>query len=289
MTDEHTGGGDLTRSLELLWNPGAVPSRGPKRNLTLARVVEAAIALADREGLSALSMRNVASELGVGTMSLYRYVPGKGELIDLMVDHVNGPAEATAFEGLGWREAMERIAEDSWTLYTTSSWLIQINQSRPILGPRSMAGVETALTPLRGLGLTSQEKMSLLVALDNFVLGSARSHILERQAAQESGVSDEDFWAAQEPFLERAIESGNYPNLASVDEDAFSATGLQVMRFGLRALLDGFQALVDARDGRLPEDGSSAIPPDDQKPPVRGAVRPSPPVDDEASPPPPGR
>ena len=87
-TTEHSGSGDVSRSLELLWGLGERPSRGPKPGLTLDRIVTAAVAVADAEGLGALSMRRVATDLGVGTMSLYRYVPGKAELLDLMLDKV---------------------------------------------------------------------------------------------------------------------------------------------------------------------------------------------------------
>ncbi|MGO4423231.1 TetR/AcrR family transcriptional regulator, partial [Streptomyces sp. MCAF7] len=87
-TTEHSGSGDISRSLELLWGTGERPSRGPKRGLTLERIVTAAIAVADAEGLAAVSMRRLSAELGTGTMSLYRYVPGKAELLDLMLDQV---------------------------------------------------------------------------------------------------------------------------------------------------------------------------------------------------------
>ncbi|MBK3547134.1 TetR/AcrR family transcriptional regulator, partial [Streptomyces sp. MBT60] len=85
-----TGSGDIARSLELLWGTGERPSRGPKPGLTLDRIVTAAVAVADAEGLAAVSMRRLSTELGTGTMSLYRYVPGKSELLDLMFDRVLG-------------------------------------------------------------------------------------------------------------------------------------------------------------------------------------------------------
>ncbi|MFG3254586.1 TetR/AcrR family transcriptional regulator [Streptomyces sp. NPDC048172] len=243
----------LKRSLDLLWSGGERPrpARGPKPGLTLERIVVTAIDLANREGLGALSMRKVAGELGVGTMSLYRYVPGKGELIDLMVDHVNGPVEELEeSRGLGWRATMEFIAESSWTLYTTNSWILQVNQARPILGPNSMAGFEYALEALEGLGLSGQEQVGLLVAIDNLVTGAARSHVLYQQAAQQSGVTDEEFWNTQGPYVERAMRDGAFPLMEALPEDSFAATGEQLMRFGLGALLDGFAALIASRAGR---------------------------------------
>ena len=108
---ETSGSGDIGRTLELLWETGRRPSRGPKPTLTLDRIVEAAIRVADTEGLEGLSMRRVAAELGTGTMSLYRYVPGKGELLDLMLDRVQRPSENPADLGDdGWRTALEALA-----------------------------------------------------------------------------------------------------------------------------------------------------------------------------------
>ncbi|GFJ93720.1 TetR/AcrR family transcriptional regulator [Phytohabitans rumicis] len=91
MTSQHDPTEQLRRTIDLLWGEWARPARGPKPSLTLDRIVDAAIALADREGIDALSMRRVAAELGAGTMSLYRHVPGKAELLALMLDKVSDP------------------------------------------------------------------------------------------------------------------------------------------------------------------------------------------------------
>ncbi|MGH1552145.1 TetR/AcrR family transcriptional regulator [Streptomyces sp. L7] len=88
---ESSGSGDIDRTLELLWDTGPRPSRGPKPGLSVDRIVDAAIRIADEEGLDAVSMRRVATDLGTGAMSLYRYVPGKAELLDLMLDRVRFP------------------------------------------------------------------------------------------------------------------------------------------------------------------------------------------------------
>lgn len=248
MTTEHSGSGDITRSLELLWSGKEQPSRGPRPGLTLDHIVVTAVGLANREGLPALSMRKVATELGVGTMTLYRYVPGKGELLDLMLDHVNGPGEdLEQHRGKGWRNALEISAEGSWTLYTQNPWLLQVNQVRPVLGPNSMAGFELALAALDDVPLTGQEKVRMLTTLDAYMVGVARTHVLQQQAAAQTGLSDEDFWTAQVPYLERAMASGAYPRIAALPEDSFSTSGEEAMRFGLRALLDGFQSLIDGR------------------------------------------
>lgn len=257
MTTEYSGSGDLRRSLELLWQGRERASRGPKPGLTLERIVAAAVGLADREGLAALSMRKVAAELGVGTMSLYRYVPGKGELLDLMLDHVNQvpganpvPGEGDAHLGAGWRIAMEHLAWHTWRLYHRHPWLLQVNQARPILGPNALAGFDRTLQSLDGLGLTDQEKVSVLLAIDHYVTGTARTYILEQQASEVSGVSDEEHWAAQEPMLIDAMESGSYPEVAKLSEDVFRIDGAEVLEFGLGHLLDGFERFIESRSSR---------------------------------------
>lgn len=248
MTTEHSGSGDLHRSMELLWGTKERPARGPKPGLTLDRIVDAAVELADRDGLSALSMRKVAAELGVGTMSLYRYVPGKGELIDLMLDRVSGPVEhLERYRGEGWRTTLELVARGSWELYANHPWLLQVNQSRPVLGPNSMAGFDFALAALDGLGLTGQERVGILVAVEHYVAGAARSSVLWKQAAQQSGVSDEEFWATQEPYLVRAMTTGAYPQVAALPEDVFSASDEANMELGLRLLLDGVAGLIESK------------------------------------------
>jgi AcrR family transcriptional regulator len=248
MTTAHSGSGDLSRSLRLLWHGKEPATRGPKPGLSLEGIVEAAVALADREGLAALSMRKVAAELEVGTMSLYRYVPGKGELLDLMLDHVNGPPEALEpHRGKDWRSVLELVARGTWKVYVAHPWLLQVNQARPILGPKALAGFDFALAALDGLGLSGREKVAMLIAVDSYVTGTARTYVLHQQASEESGITDEEFWAAQEPTLREAMASGDYPAVAGLSEDAFTMAGEEALEFGLGPLLDGMAAFVARR------------------------------------------
>ncbi|MGH3906267.1 MAG: TetR/AcrR family transcriptional regulator [Pseudonocardiaceae bacterium] len=248
MTSAHSGSGDLSRSLELLWRGKEPAGSGPKPGLTLERIVTAAVELADREGLAALSMRKVAAELDVGTMSLYRYVPGKGELLDLMLDHVNGPPRALdEHRGKDWRRTMGLVARGTWQLYLDHPWLLQVNQSRPILGPNALAGFDFALSALDGLGLTGREKVAVILAVDHYVTGTARTYALKRQVIQETGITDEEFWGAQEPVLTKAMASGNYPEIAALPEDAFSIDGAEALEFGLTPLLDGLEAFITSK------------------------------------------
>ncbi|WP_395574127.1 TetR/AcrR family transcriptional regulator [Streptomyces sp. BK79] len=244
---ETSGSGDIGRTLELLWDTGRRPSRGPRPGLTLERIVEAAVEVADREGLGAVSMRRIATELGTGTMSLYRYVPGKGELIDLMLDRVQRTSEDPGDLGDGgWRSALEALGHATLALYRRHTWLLEVNQSRPVLGPAALDGMEKVLTRIKPMGLTDPELISAIIMIDGYVVGAARTQVYQEEAERRSGMTDAQFWQAQEPVLVKAMTSGRYPVLASLSEDAFG-TGFDHFEFGLQRVLDGLEVLVAAR------------------------------------------
>ncbi|MFI1223099.1 MULTISPECIES: TetR/AcrR family transcriptional regulator [unclassified Streptomyces] len=255
-----TGSGDIARSLELLWGTGERPSRGPKPGLTLDRIVSAAIAVADAEGLAAVSMRRLSTELGTGTMSLYRYVPGKAELLDLMLDRVLGeplpsgpdlpsptdlPAD-TSGAPADWRASIDAMARTYLDNLRAHPWLLKINQARTVLGPSALRGLELSLTALRSMGLRDPELIGVIITVNSFVEGLARTQADAAEAVRQTGLSDEEFWDNQRPYLERAMLSGAYPMMASMAEDTFSAE-FDHFAFGLHRLIAGFEALVAER------------------------------------------
>lgn len=247
MTTEHAGSGNLNRSMELLWQLRDRPHRGPKPGLTVEQIVDAAIRIADADGLEALSMRRVATELDVGTMSLYRYVPGKAELLDLMLDRVHSAGEMPDEPPQGWRDLLERSARAHWETCLRHRWYPFVDQARPVLGPNGLAGVEYEFGHLRGLGLSDQELAMVISLVYNFVEGLARVYIAEMHAEERTGISNEEFWAAQEPALVAALDSGRYPTMAGLADDTFSFTHAQVFEFGLPRLLDGLEQFIDGR------------------------------------------
>ncbi|MEV7786166.1 TetR/AcrR family transcriptional regulator [Streptomyces sp. NPDC088106] len=244
---ETSGSGDIARTLDLLWDTGPRPSRGPKPGLTLDRVVETAIEVADRDGIGALSMRRIATELGTGTMSLYRYVPGKGELLDLMLDRVQRPSENPADLGDGsWRAALEALGRAALALYRRHPWLLEVNQSRPVLGPSALDGMERVLARIKPMGLSDPELLSAIMTVDGYVVGAARTQVYQLEAERSSGLTDAQFWEAQRPALEKAMNSGRYPVLAGLSEDTFGS-GFDHFEFGLQRILDGLEGFVARR------------------------------------------
>lgn len=246
---QYSGEGDVHRSLAIMWAyDEAAGTRGPKPQLSVRRIVDEAIRVADTDGLEALSMRRVASELGVGTMSLYRYVPGKAELLDLMLDRVSEvPEDATL--GDDWRTAMEAMARGMWALYTGHRWLPLVDQSRPVLGPNAMASFELALAALADAGLSDQERVAVITLIDSFVQGAARMVNAPILAERRTGITDHDFWQAQAPVMEAAMRTGAYPQMQRLTEDSFAQPAEEFFEFGLTWLLDGLEVQVGRRTG----------------------------------------
>lgn len=245
MKDERSGGGDIERTLQLLWHPETASGRGPQRSLSVAAIVDAAVAIADEHGLAAVSIRAVAAELGVGAMTLYRYIPSKAELLDLMLDRVNRPVleELPA----GWRAALEAIGREMWRLLTAHRWLPFVDQARPVLGPNAVRALDQVMGALAETGLTDQEKVSLTVAIESFATTLARTTNAVAAAHERTGITHEQFWQSQERVLGAAMETGRYPHMARLGEDAFAGSSDDTFEFGLRCILDGVQALLDAR------------------------------------------
>lgn len=247
MTQQHSGSGDISRSLALMWgHDDQSGRRGPKPRLTLETIVDQAVEIADAEGLEAVSMRRVATDLGAGTMSLYRYLPGKEELLDLMLERVSAVEEGLEL-GDDWRVAMRTIGHGLWDLYTTHPWLPLVDQTRPLLGPNAVHSLELALASLAGSGLSEQEQIALISTVDALVQAAARAVNAAASAERVTGVSNEEFWEAQEPILIEAMQSGRYPHMAGMDEDAFAMTGEEHFEFGLERLLDGVEVMIARR------------------------------------------
>jgi AcrR family transcriptional regulator len=247
---EYGGSGDPESSLELLWRKQAPPSRGPKPKLDLDQIVRAAIELADAEGLEPLSMRKVAERLGVATMSLYTYVPGKAELLDLMLDAAAvSPGELATGT---WRERLERIAHANWWRYHRHPWMLEITMVRPVLGPNVIARYDQELAAVDGIGLTDIEMDAVVSLLAGHVEGAARRSLESVHAERRTGVSDQDWWEARAPILERLLDPDRFPTAVRVgaaagEEHNAAYAPEHSFEFGLQRILDGVEALISRR------------------------------------------
>lgn len=246
------------RGMEALWGLRTPPNRGPKQGLTVAAIAEAAVAIADEGGLDALSMRRVAERIGVGTMSLYTYVPGKAELLDAMLDLVYGEPEGPTTHPDGWRSALEAHARTDWELYLRHPWVVHVTSQRPVLGPNELDRYERALQRVDGLGLTGREMAAVAALVGGYVAGVARQVADIRAAPERTGLTDDEWWLARSAVLDEVWDAERWPVATRISaEDGFAPDGpttsyleneaLIDFEFGLQRVLDGIEALVRTR------------------------------------------
>ena len=225
------------RSFELLWARRGRGSRGPVPGLSVERIAEAAIALADAGGMSALSMRRLAGELGVAPMALYRYVPGKAELIDVMVDAAIGRQDLMA-DG-DWRTRLADSARASRALHERHPWLQPATLARPPLGPNAVAAYERLLAAASGIGLSPAET----VAAAQLVASYARS----AAGREEERGRTERFWSERSAFWEDHYEPERFPALTALYETGAFEDPVDGFEFGLQRILDGIEGLLASR------------------------------------------
>lgn len=244
---------DPMRRLALLWGSQTAAGRS---GLTVKAIVTAAIAIADAEGVDALSMRNVAERLDVGTMSLYTHVPGKTELIDLMFDTAFGEVyervEEPAQQPGDWRDAMRFIAQRNWNLYLTHPWMLKISLGRPVLGPHTSLKYEAELRPLDQLGLSDVEMDASLTLILTHVEGCARAHSALQRTQQDTGMTDAEWWVTQAPLLDKIVDPTRFPVATRVGTSAGEAyqgasNPEHVLTFGLERILAGIDELIRAK------------------------------------------
>jgi AcrR family transcriptional regulator len=197
---------DLPPGLDLLWGRRERGRTGPKPALSVDAIVEAAIRVADAEGLAAVSMKRVAGELGFTTMSLYRYVDSKDELLAMMWN-----ASATGLPritGDSWRERLENWALVQYRAVLRRSWILEMPLARPPAGPASLAWVEQAVAALADTGLSEAEKMSVVGLISVYALSESRQQF-EEQRAREEVAGSADYAAV----LRAVADPQTYPAL----------------------------------------------------------------------------
>jgi AcrR family transcriptional regulator len=267
---------DPDHEVELLWR-----EREPRPGLTLDRIVRTAIDLADAEGLEGLSMRKVADRLGFTTMSLYRHVPSRTHLIDLLRDEVLTPRHAEYPDhphhlqdpegrtGGDWRARLEEVAREGWELRRRHPWLAEIRGTRHVPGPNAVARYDELLAALTGTALRPSEVIAAANLIGRFLDAEALLLVETRIEERRSGVSEEEWWGARDSLYERL---DRYPALTHLWESGGWDTPEDSFEFGLARLLDGIEALVrrrdEIRDETCRECGAPITPADSGRPRV---------------------
>ncbi|MEU1891921.1 TetR/AcrR family transcriptional regulator C-terminal domain-containing protein [Streptomyces pristinaespiralis] len=244
-----TGTG-LPASIEAAWGLRERPGKGPKPGIGIERIVAAAVALASSEGLPAVSMGRVAKELGVSTMSLYRYVAAKDELYILMLEEAVGLPPEPPAPGTGWREALAAWAWAQREVFHRNPWMLRIPVSGPPATPHSVAWWDRGLAALADTGLDEGEKISVVLLVGGFVRNEATLMADLGAAIAASGESPEVVMRRYADTLERFADPERYPALARLLESRVlyepDSQDFEFV-FGLERLLDGVGVLVEKR------------------------------------------
>jgi AcrR family transcriptional regulator len=251
-SDDIAGRADPQVSLALLWGKREPPKRGPRSRTSVTEIVDAAIVLADAEGLEAVSTRRVAEAVGISAMSFYTHIPGKAELLDLMLDRIvlDGTLPPVNWKRMGWRARLDLIATGLWGYYLKHPWVAQIQTHRPPLGPNTLAAYEVALSAVDDIGLTEVEMDLTIASLSNYVKGAVRDAAREKQVAALTGMSDDEWWRRVEPFL-MTLDYTPYPVSSRVGPIVGELYGTGdpelAFRFGLDRYLDGLALFIEPR------------------------------------------
>ncbi|GLW07263.1 TetR family transcriptional regulator [Microtetraspora sp. NBRC 13810] len=274
---------DPDHGVELLWR---AREEEPRQGLSTGRIVRAAIELADAEGLEGLSMRKIAERLGFTTMSLYRHVPGRDQLVDLMLDAVYGerppppaspPPAGTCDEGEprgrdgdrgaggvagvgdgggggGWRGRLEACARGGWEIRRRHPWVAEVRGSRHLPGPNGVAAYAYMLSTLDGTGLTPAQVIATVNLVGRFVDAEALTLVETARLERQSGVSEQEWWGARDSLYERLSA---YPTITALWEAGGFDRPEDPFEFGLARVLDGIEALIEQqRDESRDENGA---------------------------------
>lgn len=219
--------------------------------LNRERIVRAAIAIADVEGLAALSMRRIATSLGVAAMALYRHVPNKEQLLFEMSEAIMGEGALPEPASKGWRAQLETLAKVQWLLFKKHPWMAQVvSFTRPVPAPKAMAHTEWALRAVEGLDLSPSVRFHVVVMLFGYVQGTAVKLIPEHEAEQETGVSSEEWVEATYSEPEAFNPMDGFPILSQLTRSGVDFSLDSLFEFGLQRLLDGLAAMFAAAPAR---------------------------------------
>lgn len=230
--------------LALLWHGDQSDGQrpGPKPGIDLHQVAAAGIRLADAGGLTGVSMRAVAAELGYTPMALYRYVASKDELVAVMVDEAYGPPPESPDGRHGWRSRISIWARANREVMRRHRWILEITLTEPPLTPHQVAWMEHGLAALAATGLNPQAKLSCMLLVDVYVRGQAQ---LMRDATSDTESREADQRYATR--LTALADPHQFPHITAALTIDTLAGETDEFEFGLHTVLDGIAARIENR------------------------------------------
>jgi AcrR family transcriptional regulator len=259
---ETAGPAPLPPGLDLLWGRRERGRRGPKPGLSVDAIVEVAVRVADAEGLDAVSMARVAKELGFTTMSLYRHVASKDELLQLMWNASAQGVENLVLDGDGWRDRLRQWVLIQREALDEHPWITQMPMAAPPLAPNSLTFVERGLETLEGTGLSDADKIRVIGLLSSYSLSEGRmAHDAARAASAAPTAAAAAGMPAAPPvtyeaLLRQLVDEHSYPILhrlawsAAIGDAPSGMDEAAEFRFGVECILDGVEKLIQRSAGR---------------------------------------
>jgi AcrR family transcriptional regulator len=248
---------DLPRGIALAWGMAADPQRGPKREMSVEKIVDAAMEIADAEGLAAVSMAAVAKRLGYTPMSLYRYVTAKDDLILLMMEAATGLPPESIREEAGWRAQLTALFRSQTLVYLRHPWVLDIPISGSPATPNSAAHMDAGLLALADTPLSPEERLAVVL----MITGQARWYgtIIAAYArrARESGLSPEQITVAEDALFAALITAEEFPALHDAVQAGVFRSEADPFAFGLERSLDGLAAYIERLGAGGAHEGSA--------------------------------
>ncbi|GAA2104494.1 TetR/AcrR family transcriptional regulator [Actinomadura alba] len=228
-----------------IWMRPERPARGPKPTYSRAQITEAAVRIADAEGLEAATMRRIAAEIGAGAMSLYRYVPSRDDLIELVADRLMGEIDVEGMPSGDWRADLTRYADGLRAMWLRHPWIATVHRSLHSFGPNQLLLIERVMGALDA-HIAIDQNLSLMGILSGYVESAVRDEISWAEEVRRSGISESEWMARTSPRVHQLLESGKYPIFSKIVIDARQPhlSREDQFRYGLERVLDCIAAAL---------------------------------------------
>lgn len=233
----------------VIWLRKERGTRGPRPAYTRKEIVAAAIKIADADGIDAVTMRRVADSIGAGTMSLYRYVDKKHDILELMYDAVQAELHLPELPTGDWRAELHEVAQRTRELSLRHPWLVTVGGTGWTYGPNVLRYLEYVLTSLDKAGMSMSLMLECVKLINNFVEAFVVEEMREKSLGERTGLTEQQRWESQEPYIRQIIDSGEYPMFArAISEGDYVEADVRFRR-GLDLVLDGIAVALERENG----------------------------------------